>query len=459
VNLRSLPFAAAFLAFGLGLVHARLAVAQSALTTLQNPGGGHIVYGTVDGASSDAAAIGLVLRSVHQQCQDRPRVGKVFSVRGSASHAVFFSVTKRTQGNIPVAGLIIAFRQPTGRVEAALVTDEAARFGSTVNPMLRTLFGVWHPGGSSTESRTRRSGAEASSAPSLHRVVTTDQSASVGLPDGWTMNPASQFGTILASGPHGERALLGSGLLAMDSNDPRVQRTEAFARGAGRNTTYAHIMYYPYGTNLATAFAAVIQRLRENSGVPPAKIAIATASRLDVPPPVLCASIVGTIDPGDGERSLHAIFCVGAESRMGQYMNVVHFVTIPQRYAAGENAIPAAIIASFSVNQNIVSAQANRMAAPEIARINAIGRRAAQQAAAAHAAEDVHNAAVERHWDSIDRNGTAFTNYLLDQTVVQDSQNNAHGTLWNSEADALVRSDPNRYRYVDTPNFWKGVDY
>jgi hypothetical protein len=383
----------------------------------------------------------------------------VFSVRGSDSHAVFFSVTKKTQGDLAVAGLIIAVRQPTGRVEAALVTDEAARFGTTVNPMLRTLFGVWHPGGTSVEGGTRRAGGTESAAPALHRIVTSDESASVGLPDGWTMNPVSRYGTIIASGPHGERALLGSALLAMDSNNPRVQRTEAFARGAGRNTSYAHVMYYPYGGDPAAAFVAVIQRSRENSGAPPAKIDIANATRLEVPPPVRCSSIAGTIDPGDGERSLRAIFCVGGESRMGQYMNIVDFVTIPQRYAAGENATAAAIIAGFSVNQSIVSAQANRMAAPEIARINAIGRRAAQQAAAAHAAEDVHNAAVERHWDSMDRNGTAFTNYLLDQTVVEDSQNNAHGTLWNSEADALVRSDPNRYQYVNTPNFWKGVDY
>jgi len=457
---RSLHVAAVFIALLLAWSQPRPAAAQSALTTLQNPGGGHIVYGPVAGAANDAAAIGFVLHSIHVQCQDRPRIGKVFSVHGSDSHAVFFSVTKRTQGNVAAAGLVIASRQPSGREEAALVTDDASRFGSTVNPMLRTLFRVWHPAGGGAVSTSRRAGsAAAPGAPSLHRVTAGDDSASVGLPEGWTMDPASKYGTIIANGPHGERALLGSALLAMDSDNPRVQRTEAFAQGAGRNTVYARTMYYPYGTEPASAFVAVIQRLRQNSGLPPAKIEITDATALDVAPPEHCASIGGTIDPGDGERSLRAIYCSGGESPMGQYMNVVDFVTIPQRYATRESALPAAILAGFSVNQNVVSAQASRIAAPEIARINAIGRRAAQQAAAAHAAEDAQAASVQRHWDAEDRNGTAFTNYLLDQTVVEDTQNNAHGTVWNSEADALVRSDPKRYQYVDTPNFWKGIDY
>jgi hypothetical protein len=31
--------------------------------------------------------------------------------------------------------------------------------------------------------------------------------------------------------------------------------------------------------------------------------------------------------------------------------------------------------------------------------------------------------------------------------------------VWNSTADAMVKSDPNRYEYVNTPGFWRGIDY
>jgi hypothetical protein len=74
-------------------------------------------------------------------------------------------------------------------------------------------------------------------------------------------------------------------------------------------------------------------------------------------------------------------------------------------------------------------------------------------------AEDAHNRSVEARWDAQDKSNQAFSNYLLDQTVIQDNLKGTHSTEWNQTADALVKSDPQRYQYVDTPNFWKGVDY
>src|SRR5271165_5707084 len=85
-----------------------------------------------------------VLHSLHTQYGDRPQVGKVFHVRGTNSVAVFFTLVKRNQGNTKVAGMLIASKA-SDHVEAALVTDDAARFGTTINPMLVTLFKVWHP--------------------------------------------------------------------------------------------------------------------------------------------------------------------------------------------------------------------------------------------------------------------------------------------------------------------------
>jgi hypothetical protein len=328
--------------------------------------------------------------------------------------------------------------------------------------MLKTLFGVWHPSdGGHDRSASERSRNTAHDVPALHKVVTDDGSASVSLPAGWTMNPASRYGTILVEGPNDERALLGSAVVAMDSNNPRVQRTEAFAQGAGRNTSYARAMYYPYGSDVSTTFVAVVQRLRQNSGLGPADVSVAAASELQVPPPARCAKLIGPIDPKDdkGTREFTAVFCSGGVSPMGQFMNVVDLVSIPQRFAEREGATAVAILASYAEDASVVGAQASQMAAPEIARIHEIGQRAAQQAASAHAAEDAQNASVERHWDAEDRNSQAFGNYLLDQSVIQDNQSDSHATVWNSTADAMVRGNPDRYQYVDTPNFWKGVDY
>jgi hypothetical protein len=59
--------------------------------------------------------------------------------------------------------------------------------------------------------------------------------------------------------------------------------------------------------------------------------------------------------------------------------------------------------------------------------------------------------------DNNARNDAGFDNYLLDQSVV--SSGGGHQTDWNSEAYALVRSNPDKYQIVDTPNYWQGVDY
>jgi hypothetical protein len=144
---------------------------------------------------------------------------------------------------------------------------------------------------------------------------------------------------------------------------------------------------------------------------------------------------------------------------MGQYMNIAFHTAVPLALATERRATMTAILDSFKVNSAVVNQQAAAIAAPAIAQIHAIGRAAAEQAAQAHAAEDRHNASVEARWDSQDKRNQAFSNYLLDQSVIADNENNGHATVWNKTAEALVAGNPDRFSYVETPNFWKGVDY
>ncbi|HEX4156858.1 MAG TPA: hypothetical protein VHY79_00145 [Rhizomicrobium sp.] len=430
---------------------------EPALKIIDNPGGGMIVYGQVARQTSEAGAMGAVLRSVHQECGDRPQVGKLFHVRGTNSVAVFFTAVKHTQGDQPVAGMVIASRRGPGDVEAALLTDDASRFGKTINPMLKSLFEVWHPGSAPGSAR----GGAASPAATLHATVLPDNSASVGLPDGWNVTAQSGGGTIIAEGPNGEAALLGFPLLAMNSSDPRVQRTMAFAQGAGRNTSYANALYYPYGGDPARTFVDLFQLLRQHRGMPQADFQVATAEPMAGGGMSRCSHLTGHVDAQDGKgmKEFNTIFCVGPLSPMGQYMGLAYHIAVPVKFADRERSTVGAILASLRVNEAVVSREANAIAAPAIAQIHEIGRLAAQQAASAHAAEDAQEASVEQRWDSQDKNNQAFSNYLLDQTVIEDTQNNTHGTVWNQTADSLVRNDPDRFAYVDTPNYWKGVDY
>ena len=74
------------------------AQAQTPLKTIDNPQGGKIVYGVVDGAASQAAAMGTVLRGLHNNCGEKPQIGKIFRVRGTDSVAVFFTVVNHPGG-------------------------------------------------------------------------------------------------------------------------------------------------------------------------------------------------------------------------------------------------------------------------------------------------------------------------------------------------------------------------
>ena len=178
--------------------------AQSSLQSIDSPQGGKIVYGLVDGATTQAAAMSKVLRIVHNNCGERPQVGRVFRVRGTDSVAVFFTVVNRPQGNKPVAGVVIAVPSGPNQIEAALVSDDAARFGSSLNPMLNQLFSVWHPGGAAASFRPAAGGHSALAA-KLHTVAASDNSVSIGVPDGWTLEPRSSGGTIHRHGSTGTR--------------------------------------------------------------------------------------------------------------------------------------------------------------------------------------------------------------------------------------------------------------
>jgi hypothetical protein len=132
---------------------------------------------------------------------------------------------------------------------------------------------------------------------------------------------------------------------------------------------------------------------------------------------------------------------------------------LPPQVADQERATAAAIMASFQPNEAVIARIAGQMSAPAIANIHAIGAAATARMNATEAANDAQHASWDASQNANDRNNQGFSNYLLDQSVVQDNNTGGHGTAWNSTAEALVKSNPNRFQYVDNPNYIKGTDY
>lgn len=443
------------------LVLVALSTQSQQLKTINPPAGGTIVYGQVAGETTEAGAMGAVLRSVHQHVGEKPQVGKLFQVHGTESVAAFFSATRRDGNGGQVAGLIIVTKVSSDHVEAGLVTDDAARFNRTLQANMKTLFAAWHPlkEGAVSSAPSGPSGT----AVALHRQVLPDRSASVDLPDNWKVAPnLSGGGTIVAVGPEGENAFLGLAFNAMDTNNPAVQQTmRQLQAGRLQNTQYARAAYIPYGADMQKTFVFLFNKSRERGGMPPADFTFSAFSPMQGNGREHCAHLAGTVDFKDqkGTRDMNGVYCVEPPGGMGTYMTLAYVTTVPMPLAAKERATVGAILQSFNVNMSVVNAESAQIAAPTIAQIHAIGAAAAAQAQAAHERNDIQNSSVYQHWDSMDRRSQEFENYQLGYSVISDIPNNAHGTFWNEDADALVRSNPNRFEYVNAPNYWKGIDY
>ena len=184
---------------------------------------------------------GKILIGMQNTCGERPQIGKVFQFKGTKTVGVFFTVTDHSKGNKKVGGMVLSAASGPSQVEAALLSDDASRIGKTVNPMLQQLFGVWHPDSQAAASGSAAGGQSASagndhSGPDahLHTVTAPDNSASIGIPDGWQLDPRSAGSTMALIGPNGEIAVYAANKPAVDPYNPQQVKRCATESTTGR---------------------------------------------------------------------------------------------------------------------------------------------------------------------------------------------------------------------------------
>ncbi len=477
------------------------------ITTLDAAQGGKISYGTVAGATTQAAAMSKILTGMQNTCGEKPQIGKVFRFKGTNTVGVFFTVTDHSKGNKKVAGLVLSAASGPRQVEAALLSNDASRIGKTVNPMLQQLFSVWHPdshaaaSGSSTGSQSAPGGiGHSASSARLHTVTASDNSASIGIPDGWQLDPNSASSTMALRGPNGEQVVFGAMRPAVDPYNP--QQVQAVRYGIYKGTG---TILYPYHQDLTKAYPDLLQAWRRALNLPPAKL------QVDKIEPMQgagnCVLVTGHIDvDGQGMKKLIDDICQSPPAQWGAYTITRNFNIMNDAQSEREQSTVMAMIPTYKVNQQVMNQQMQQKLAQkqqsdqqwrawgqqQSDRIRAQGEAAQKNFADRQAANDAQHAGywAQQHnndvqhakWsnsqesntvpysnsgdgqDTRARNNQGFDNYILDQTVVQDNNmyNNGtigHGTLWNSTADALVKADPNRFEYVDKPNYWEGTDF
>ncbi len=417
--------------------------AEESLKVIDNPGGGQVVYGPVD-QSTPQGAMAAVLRYVHTHFGDRPQVGKVFQSHDGQNFGAFFILTAKTQGNKRIAGLVIVSLANGTKPAVAVLYDDSSRFAKTEPVLLHKLTDAWKTASTPAAS----SGMSHSAAvPPLTPTRFPDGSGAVNLPAGWRITFASH-GAAKIVGPRGEVVLLGNSAGPIyDPNNPQVQARLRYVNPNNRpilcpnsDAVHTYLCVVQHGAGAQPNF-----QLR-NSRPIPAQRGVAQAVLID-------ADI--DFHDGRGPMACELGLSITAVNALASRTLIINGTCAPQSSIAQEQPTLKAIYDSYSINGQVVS----REFAGDEARSRAAGNNARIQANNAHAAEDAQSAAYQAHMDNIDRFSKSFQNYLLDQTELQDNEQNARGAVPNSLADALVKANPDRFQTVPTQNFLKGTDF
>jgi hypothetical protein len=416
--------------------------AQTSLKVIDNPGGGEVVYGPVDENTPPAAMV-AVLRYVHTRFGQSPTVSKVFQSRDGQNFGAFFTVTATAQGNKKIAGLVIVSIARGAAPAAAVLYDEPSRFATTEPVLLRMLTDAWRTASAPPSSAgVQNSGA----VPPLTPTRFPDGSGSVNLPSGWRITFASH-GAALIVGPRGESVMLSNSVGPIyDPNNPQVQAHLRYANPNKRPILCrASDALHTYLCVLQRNVAQPVFQLKHSRPIP--------AQRRAVEAVLIDADL--DLHDGKGLMSCELGLAITPTSALGDRTLGINGTCAPQSSAVQEQPTLKAIYDSYSMNGQVVSQEY----AGDERRSREAGNNARIQANNAHAAEDARSASFQAHMDNIDRFSKSFQNYQLDQTELQDNDQNARGAVPNSLADALIYAYPDRFQSVPTANFLKGKDF
>ena len=465
LSLSSIFFA---IGFGVAVGHAQQP-AQGGLKTVDNPGGGQFVYGSLTNQLSQSDAMVFMLRQVHGHFGDRPQVGKLFQSRDGSSLATFFTLTAKTQGNKSMAGLVIVSMPKGSTPQAAVLYDDVKRFATTEPSMMKTLGALLQPDGAMHNSAAQgRRGSAVPTPPStgeqLFPATAGDNSAVISLPAGWKVTGVSG-GQLTAEGSHGE--MVGLGMLyqgIFDPRNPQSRQAMSFSRGPHLVCALSGDMFENY--------VNVLNQIRQTRGKSTGtfnKISERNLPSSNTEVQVLEA--IYTVDFHDGKGLRKGSARVGAIVTRGlpSWAMTVSATNVPVPLAEEEASTMTAVIASYHQNNSVIAGESRA----DMDRIRAQGEANKRQADAINARREANTAAYDshmkdidrnsdafnQHMDDIDRSSKAFQDYVLDRSVVVDNDYNERGTLSNGYADSLVKANPDRFQIVPNQNMIKGRDY
>jgi hypothetical protein len=310
--------------------------------------------------------------------------------------------------------------------------------------MLSALNKAWHTANPMPAAGSGSAPASSGGVQPLHRVTAGDRSVYISIPDGWKVDSVAG-GSVTAEGPRGER--LGLNLMYQGIQDPRVRNPYGNPNGPR--------IVYPMGGDLFTAYSNIVNQIRASQGLPAATFHLNTASPPLGPGGAIQVQFDVDLHDGFGERAATARIQEVGGRGAPTWALAISNSSLPKTIAAAENDTLLAVIRSASQDSSVVKAEQGAV----MNGIAAAGARSKAEAAAADQQRIASAQAFDAHMDNIDRQSKAMQNYTLDRTQIQDNDLNGRATVSNGLADALIKTDPTRFRVVQPSEFLKGVDY
>ncbi len=441
---------------------------SDSLKTINNPGGGQVVYGPLPNVTTNQQAMSQMLKLVHGHFGDLPTVDKFFQRKGSNSVATVFRLTAKTQGNKPIQGMIIVSVPKGSKTAAAAVLyDDASRFGKTEPVLMKSLDEAWRQDLTVTPARSgMAAGNNAGNGPGgvfgvnippdkslsqpLHLGVNPDNSGSIGLPEGWRVTSGGG-GTLHAEGPHGES--LHMGVLFGNNYDPQTQQGASMISYMRRGST--PFTACSMTQNLLQDWQCVSTQNRQRNHLPPIQVRL-ISSKFD-PNNQMQGAFLAETDFGDGKGPMMTSLRLGAQ-RMGPgtWLLTVGQANVPKSLADVEWPTLQAMIMTYRQNSAVIQQET----AAVIHQINQAAEANRKLADARSQANDAHNAQYWSDQDAKAQANKAFENYTLDYTVLHDpSDGRSWGRTDYPTAAFLIQADPDHFKEAGMQELIPGVDY
>jgi len=384
-------------------------------TSINGASGGRTLAGTFTGnARSAAAVLGGMLGGLRGYFDGAPLVSSAVGDPRDRSIMAFFDA--RLQGT-PVRGAVLVQLNDGGGGGVAVIFDRPADIARSFRPMARQLGGVSVPGGGAPPRPV-----------ALQQLTTPDGKAAIGVPPGWRISGYAN-GAVDVAGPQGQ--LVDVGIYLPIFSAPTYGGPIAGA------------VYLPFIADPATAVRAVSEAQSRQAMARGGQgfTDIEVLERVPTPPPTGAgqAAYLFVRSRLGGRPHLHFALVNTAIIDQRSWAYYYSTVAAPDGIFQRDFALMLNVWRSWSLNQQMLR---DRMqdAANKMRQTGEILRSAARGQS-----------------EAFDRANKGFDYYIQGVEVLEHTPSGARGNFDRDYADAVVKSDPTKFRLVP-PSQYRTTD-